>query len=55
MCYSNDTTNWTLQGILSYHGNCGRRPQPAVYSAMSSELIHWIVNTVGNDLMIQKS
>lgn len=53
MCTSEKSGNWTLKGILSYHGNCGRRPQPAVYSGMSAEMLHWITNTVGNDLMIQ--
>lgn len=55
MCYSEKTSHWTLQGILSYHGNCGRRPQPAVYSSMSHELLNWIVQTVGNSLMVRKS
>lgn len=55
MCFSNRTSSWTLHGILSYHGNCGRRPQPAVYSGMSRELLNWIVSTVGNDKMIHKT
>lgn len=55
MCYNDRSGSWTLQGILSYHGNCGRRPQPAVYSGMSRELLHWIVSTVGNDQMVHKS
>lgn len=53
MCYSEDS--WQLHGLLSYHGNCGRRPQPAIYSGMTEKLMHWIVQTVGNDLMVHKS
>lgn len=54
MCFDEKKSSWELHGILSYHGNCGRRPQPTIYSAMSEQLIHWITKTVGNDLMVSK-
>lgn len=54
MCYDEEKSLWELHGILSYHGNCGRRPQPTIYSAMSKQLIHWIAKTVGNEMMISR-
>ena len=55
MCFSNRTSTWELQGLLSYHGNCGRRPQPTVYSAMTPQLLNWIVRTIGNDQMVRRA
>lgn len=54
MCFDEKKSSWNLHGILSYHGNCGRRPQPTIYSAMSKQLLHWIAKTVGNEFMISK-
>lgn len=53
MCF-NDSIGWILEGILSYHGNCGQRLHPAVYSSITSnEIRAWIVNTIGNDYMFR--
>lgn len=55
MCFSVKKSTWELEGILSYHGNCGKRPQPTVYSAITKSLLNWIVKTIGNNLMISKN
>lgn len=51
MCHAESTGQWLLEGILSYHGNCGKRPHPAIYNSITSGISSWIRNTVGNDLM----
>lgn len=51
MCYIEPSEQWRLEGILSYHGNCGKRPHPAIYNSITSNISTWIRNTVGNDLM----
>lgn len=53
MCYSNETVSWKLYGMLSYHNNCGQREQPTVYTSLSEQLLYWITNTIGNNLMIK--
>lgn len=53
MCYSNSNNVWELHGILSYHGNCGRRPQPVIYNSLFGEIKNWIINTIGNSLMFK--
>ena len=53
MCFDTVKDCWLLQGTLSYHGNCGRRQQPPIYSGLSREINSWIVQTVGNDKMFR--
>lgn len=54
MCYLDGSGQWQLEGILSYHGNCGKRPHPAIYNSITSNISTWIRNTVGNDLMFER-
>uniref|UniRef100_A0A182UJ58 Scavenger receptor class A n=1 Tax=Anopheles melas TaxID=34690 RepID=A0A182UJ58_9DIPT len=54
MCYLDGSSQWQLEGILSYHGNCGKRPHPAIYNSITSNISTWIRNTVGNDLMFER-
>lgn len=55
MCHIQSNGQWRLEGILSYHGNCGKRPHPAIYNSITSSISNWIRNTVGNDLMFDSS
>jgi hypothetical protein len=55
MCYSSKTNVWEVQGVLSYHGNCGRRPQPVIYNSLSNKVINWITNTIGNNRMFRQT
>uniref|UniRef100_A0A1B0CML0 Trypsin-like serine protease n=2 Tax=Lutzomyia longipalpis TaxID=7200 RepID=A0A1B0CML0_LUTLO len=41
---------WVLRGILSYHGNCGQRQQPKVFTSITPEIRNWIAKTIGNNL-----
>lgn len=51
MCHIESSGQWRLEGTLSYHGNCGKRPHPAIYNSITSSISNWIRNTVGNDRM----
>lgn len=56
LCHTSRTGGWSLYGIRSDRSgsvSCGR--EPAVYSGISSALLKWIVGTVGNDRMIERS
>lgn len=46
MC-SNENSVWELQGVLSYHSNCGRGHHPSVFSSISN-VRFWIERTVGS-------
>ena len=46
MC-SNENSVWELQGVLSYHSNCGRGHHPSVFSSIS-HVRSWIKRTVGS-------
>lgn len=50
MCFSETTNIWELQGILSYHGNCGRSHHPSIYTSISSDIRLWISNVIGGQL-----
>lgn len=54
MCFSDERHAWGLQGTLSYHGNCGQSPHPAVFSLFTTSTLKWIENTVGNNLMLRQ-
>lgn len=55
MCFSEEIGVWELQATLSYHGNCGKRPQPVIYNSLAGDISEWIVNTIGNNLMFRKT
>lgn len=55
MCHVESSGQWRLEGTLSYHGNCGKRPHPAIYNSITSSISNWIRNTVGNDRMFATS
>lgn len=55
MCFNDDSDQWQLEGILSYHGNCGKRPHPAIYNSITSNISTWIRRTVGNGLMFERA
>ncbi|XP_063223858.1 uncharacterized protein LOC134531825 isoform X2 [Bacillus rossius redtenbacheri] len=46
MCISEGGV-WELQGVLSFHGNCGRGEHPAIFSSVRSSR-GWIERTVGS-------
>uniref|UniRef100_A0A1B0D3E0 Peptidase S1 domain-containing protein n=1 Tax=Phlebotomus papatasi TaxID=29031 RepID=A0A1B0D3E0_PHLPP len=47
---STEKMEWVMRGILSYHGNCGQRQQPKVFTAITPEIRNWIAKTIGNEL-----
>uniref|UniRef100_A0A1B6DTY3 Peptidase S1 domain-containing protein n=2 Tax=Clastoptera arizonana TaxID=38151 RepID=A0A1B6DTY3_9HEMI len=46
MCMSEGGV-WELQGVLSYHSNCGRGYHPSIYSSVSA-VRNWLEKTVGS-------
>lgn len=50
-CYNENNKKWSVQGFISYHGGCGRRPQATVYSLITDNIMKWIVNKIGNNFM----
>lgn len=55
LCLSDSTATWELQGILSYHDNCGKTNHPAIYTAISSKIKSWVTNTIGNQAVHRQS
>lgn len=52
MCFSDKTTTWELQGLLSHHGNCGStNKHPAIYTAIDHTLKTWMSHIIGRQAL----
>lgn len=47
MCLSETSQSWQLQGILSYHENCGKSQHPPIYTKIGKEMKRWMADTIG--------
>ncbi|XP_044268825.1 uncharacterized protein LOC123014006 isoform X2 [Tribolium madens] len=47
MCFSDSSSTWELQGILSHHDNCARSKHPAIYTSINDKMRRWVINTIG--------
>lgn len=53
MCTA-ESDNWELQGVLSYHGNCGQSRHPPIYTAINSNIREWIAHTMQAEATVPK-